>query len=68
MANVNERLSQVIIQKLGKEGCEYLVQNGELPAIKLTKEELEYVKGGGILDYLLNAAQKYISSLARPQV
>lgn len=45
-ANLNENLTQSIIQKLGKEGCEYVLKNGELPAVQLTNEEMEYIKGG----------------------
>ena len=42
------KLTQSVIQKLGKEGCEYVVKFGELPAIQLTDEEMGFIKGGGL--------------------
>lgn len=46
MSHFNQKLIESIIKKLGKEGCESFVKTGELPAIKLTPEEMEFVKGG----------------------
>jgi hypothetical protein len=42
----NEKLTTSIIKKLGREGRDYVLKHGELPAIPLTNEEMEYVKGG----------------------
>ena len=47
MVRKNERLTKSIAKKLGKEGIEYLEKNGDLPAIKLSNEEMNYIKGGG---------------------
>lgn len=41
-----------ILKKLGRDGYEYYAKNKELPAVKLTSEELEFVKGGGLVKWL----------------
>jgi len=46
MSHFNLKLVDSIVKKLGKEGCEHFVKTGELPAIKLTNEEMEFIKGG----------------------
>jgi len=41
-----ERLVETIVKKLGKKGYDHLLKFGEMPAVKLTDEEMKYIKGG----------------------
>ena len=43
---MSDEIAKSIINKLGKEGMEYLQKNGELPEIKLSPEEMNFIKGG----------------------
>lgn len=43
---MSENIAETIARKLGKDGLEYLEKNGELPAMKLTSEEMNFLKGG----------------------
>lgn len=46
MSEFDRKLVETIFKKLGKEGAEHFVKTGELPAVKLTAQEMEFVKGG----------------------
>ncbi len=46
MTENNKKTLESIIQKFGADGCEYVLENDELPAIKLTAQEMEFIKGG----------------------
>lgn len=45
--NETKKIVEALVKKLGKEGVEYLKKHGELPAIKLTAEEMKVINGGG---------------------
>lgn len=40
------RITESLRKKLGPEGLAYLKANGELPPIKTTREEMEFLHGG----------------------
>jgi hypothetical protein len=42
----NKKIAESIIQKLGQEGIAHMKATGELPAIKLTNEEMSFLKAG----------------------
>ena len=44
----NTEIEKSIYNKLGKDDIAYFEKHGEMPAIKLTDEEMEYLKGGGL--------------------
>lgn len=49
MSKVKEKkLIEIIKKKLGKDGLKYVQQHGEIPCIKLTEEEMKFLKGGGL--------------------
>ncbi len=41
-----EKIKDGILKKLGRDGIAYMQKHGELPAIKLSRKELEFLKGG----------------------
>lgn len=48
-ANIHAiKLTDSIIKKLGVEGLKYFKIHGELPAIVLSSEEMEFVRGAGL--------------------
>lgn len=59
MSKNNEQLIQSIFKKLGKDECEHFVKTGEMPAVKLSQEEMELVKGGISLQDLANIYKLY---------
>lgn len=49
MSKVKEKkLIEIIKKKLGKDGIKYVKEHGEIPCIKLTEEEMKFLKGGGL--------------------
>lgn len=46
------KLAKEIINKIGVAGVEYMREHGELPAIKLTKEEMNFLNGATGIDLL----------------
>ncbi len=59
MSKINDQLVQSIFKKLGKDECEQFVKPGEMPATKLSKEEMELVKGGISLEDLARIYKIY---------
>ena len=49
----NDQIVESIVKKLGEEGIEYIETHGELPAVKLTNEEMSYIQGAGGLDKVI---------------
>jgi|JI10StandDraft_1071094.scaffolds.fasta_scaffold6601541_1 hypothetical protein len=56
---MSDQIKESIVLKLGKEGVKYLEKNGELPAIKLTSEEMEFMKGGWTIPDFYEILKKY---------
>lgn len=65
----NKKIAESIVKKLGQEGVAHLKATGELPAVKLTSEEMNLLKAGAgpfedrkkkITDILEGAAGKGI--------
>jgi|JI102314A1RNA_FD_contig_31_6404283_length_1097_multi_3_in_0_out_0_2 hypothetical protein len=42
----NKKIAESIFRKLGKEGMAHVEETGELPAVKLTSEEMNLLKAG----------------------
>ncbi len=42
----NKKIAESIVKKLGEEGVAHLKATGELPAVKLTNEEMKLLSGG----------------------
>jgi len=42
----NKKIAESIIKKLGQEGVAHLKATGELPAVKLTSEEMNLLRAG----------------------
>ncbi len=56
---MSDKIAESIARKLGKEGIEYLEKNGDLPVIKLSPEEMEFVRGGiNVVDSVKDAWRK----------
>ena len=43
---MSEVLIKSITEKLGSEGVSYVKEHGELPIMKLTDDEMKFLKGG----------------------
>lgn len=43
---INKKLVESIFNKFGKQGVKHVVENNELPAVKLTSEEMNLIKAG----------------------
>jgi hypothetical protein len=41
-----QKLATSIANKLGKDGVNYFIEHGEIPPVKLTSKEMEFLKGG----------------------
>ena len=46
LSPAEQQLATSIANKLGVEGVNYFIKHGELPAVKLTEKEMEFLKGG----------------------
>lgn len=46
--SAEQKIVENIIKKLGKEGVEYLMKHGEMPVLKLSAEEMNFIRGGGL--------------------
>lgn len=46
--NDEKKLLDSIARKLGKDGLRYYFEKKELPAVKLSSEEMKFIQGGGL--------------------
>ena len=64
--SINDQIVESIAKKLGEEGIEYIETHGELPAVKLTNEEMSYIQGaGGPIDFIKRLIEMFSG---RPQL
>jgi len=56
---MSNQIAESIVKKLGKEGVAHLEKNGELPAIKLTDEEMQFMRGGWTISDFYEILKKY---------
>jgi len=65
MSDHAKKIIESIARKLSEEDIKYMQQHRELPAVKLTEEEMNFLKGGGWLDDLWNDFVEDVKSLKR---